>query len=79
MPQQRRNIIIHVARAKTRNGGTGKMKENSVRTHGNGCSRRDFWFPIKNSPEPGADHELWRFNTAENKGAACTFTLPVIA
>ena len=55
------------------------MKENSVRTHGNGCSRRDFWFPIKNSPEPGADHELWRFNTAENKGATCAFTLPVIA
>lgn len=37
--------------------------------------QRDFWFPIKNSPEPGADHEMWRLNTAENKGATCTFTL----
>ena len=38
--------------------------------------QRDFWFPIKDSPEPGADHEMWRLNTAENTGATCTFTLP---
>lgn len=38
--------------------------------------QRDFWFPIKDSPEPGADLELWRLNTLENKGATCTFTLP---
>lgn len=38
--------------------------------------QRDFWFPIKDSPEPGADHEMWRLNTAENQGATCTFTLP---
>lgn len=38
--------------------------------------QRDFWFPIKDSPEPGADHEMWRLNTAENQGASCTFTLP---
>ena len=38
--------------------------------------QRDFWFPIKDSPEPGADREMWHLNTAENKGATCTFTLP---
>ena len=38
--------------------------------------QRDFWFPIKDSPESGADHEMWRYNTQENRGLTCTFTLP---
>ena len=37
--------------------------------------QRDCWFPIKDSPEPGADHEQWRINTEENQGLTCTFTL----
>jgi hypothetical protein len=40
--------------------------------------QRDFWFPIKHSPNPGADHKMWRLNTEENQGASCTFTLPKI-
>ena len=38
--------------------------------------QRDFWFPIKDSPGPDADREMWRLNIAENQGATCTFTLP---
>ena len=40
--------------------------------------QRDFWFPVRDSPEPGADREMWRLNTAENQGATCTFTLPIV-
>ena len=40
--------------------------------------QRDFWFPVKDSPEPGADREMWRINTEENQGLSCTFTLPQV-
>ena len=47
-------------------GGTAKVS----------LHQRDFWFPIKDSLESGADHEMWRYNTQENQGLTCTFTLP---
>ena len=51
-----------------------------MRTRGNKARvelrQRDFWFPIKDSPEPGADREMWKLNTVENRGATCSFTLP---
>ena len=64
MPQQRRNMIDYNTR------GTRKDKK-----RGNRQNERKF----SQDARQRADHELWRFNTVENKGAACAFTLPVIA
>ena len=40
--------------------------------------QHDFYFPGPAPQEPGENREMWRYNTVENKGATCTFTLPRI-